>query len=92
MRPPRRSAPPPSDLRLTLAHLYFSRQQDQLALDTAVVYFCDLEQRLGRKPMEVQRFVDKLTQLGLTPTVQSPQAARAGRWRAKLRAPTSAGR
>jgi protein TonB len=64
------SAVPTSDLRLTLAHLYFSRQQYQLALDTAVLYLRDLEQRLGRKPMEVQRFVDKLTQLGLTPTVQ----------------------
>jgi TonB family protein len=64
------SAVPTSDLRLTLAHLYFSRQQYQLALDTAVVYLRNLEQRLGRKPMEVQQFVDKLTQLGLTPTVQ----------------------
>ena len=64
------SAPLPSDLRLTLAHLYFSRQQYQLALDTAVLYLRDLEQRQGRKPIEVQQFVAKLTQLGLTPTVQ----------------------
>jgi TonB family protein len=55
--------------QLTLAHLYFTRQQYQLALDTALEYSKALE-TAGRDRAQAgpSRFVEKLLALGITPS------------------------
>jgi TonB family protein len=53
-----------SSERMTLAHLYFTRQQYQLALDTALEYVGD---NAAAFP-STYPFIEKLRQLGITPT------------------------
>ena len=64
------AAPAMITMHVTLAHLYFTRQQHQLALDTAARYLRGIEKQTGRTDQRAQHFVDKLQQLGLTPAVQ----------------------
>jgi TonB family protein len=59
---------PASGVWVTLMHLYFTRQQYQLALDTGVRYLAGIEARFGRSDNGVEQFVEKLEQLGIRPT------------------------
>jgi TonB family protein len=64
---------PASDVWVTVMHLYFTRQQYQLALDTGVRYLAAVE-RSGRPARGgfVEPFVEKLKQLGIRPTTTGP--------------------
>lgn len=59
---------PASTFRVTLMHLYFTRDQYQLALDTGVRYLAGLRAQHDRSDPGVEQFVAKLEALGMRPS------------------------